>query len=294
MKIDTHQHYWRYFAAEFPWIGGAMSALRKDLLPPDVMPSMMACDIAAVVAVQARSSVQETEFLLELAHANPNILGVVGWEDLRAPDLSERLDVWSGHNVLKGFRHILQDEPDPGAVLRDKAFDHGVSALQSRKWTYDVLVYDHQLPVVLDFCSRHDRHWLVLDHLGKPCIRDWHTKPEVPLRWLACIRELGAMPHVMCKLSGLVTETHWASGKLAISPEEYDVMFECFDRALEAFGPDRLLFGSDWPVCKLAATYEQLHAIVQRWAGARLTEREKNAFWHANALRCYSLGAMPV
>ena len=294
MKIDTHQHYWRYSAVEFAWIADDMTALRQDLLPNDVMPSMKGCDIDGVVAVQARSCVQETEFLLELAHANAHILGVVGWVDLASQDLSDQLDAWSGQRALKGFRHILQDEAEPSRVLSDQAFNRGIAELQSRKLAYDVLVYDHQLPVVLDFCSRHDKHWLVLDHLGKPCIRDWRTRPEVSARWATCINALGAMPHVMCKLSGLVTETNWASGKSSISAAECEVMFECFDRALEAFGPTRLMFGSDWPVCNLAAPYERVHTIVQRWVSKRFTEREQNAFWYANAVRCYSLDTMAV
>lgn len=141
---------------------------------------------------------------------------------------------------------------------------------------------------VVDFCAQHDVHWLVLDHVGKPAVRDWFSQPEVSRRWASCIRELAAMPHVVCKLSGLVTEADWQYGA-GVQPSDTRVILACFDQALDAFGPQRLLFGSDWPVCQLGAPYESVHETAQVWAASRLTKAEQQAFWGANAQRCYGL-----
>lgn len=288
MKIDTHQHYWRYQPQDFPWISEGMPALRRDCLPPDIAPGLAAAGVDAVVAVQARSCEQETDDLLALARAHTHIVGVVGWTDLTAPTVDDALDRHAGNPLLKGYRHILQDEPQLGAVLANPDFGRGVKALQQRGLVYDVLVFDHQMSAVVQFCARHNNHWLVLDHLGKPAIREWHTSKVVPSRWLANMRDLASMPHVVCKLSGLVTETPWATSN-GVSPEHNKAMLECFDRALELFGPQRILFGSDWPVCQLAAPYEAVHGLARRWANTRLTSREQEAFWSGNAQRVYAL-----
>ncbi len=288
MKVDSHQHYWRYAAEDFPWIGDGMPALQKDCGPADVLPALQAAGVDAVVAVQARSCADETDFLLGLATTHPQVVGVVGWTDLCAAGVADTLDRYAAQPLLKGFRHILQDEPHLPALLRNPDFSRGVKAVQQRALVYDVLVFDRQIPGAVDFCARHDEHWLVLDHVGKPCIRDWHTKAEVPGRWLASMRALASMPHVVCKLSGLVTEADWATGN-GVLPQDAKTMLECFDRALELFGPNRILYGSDWPVCQLAAPYDVVHSLAQRWAQTRLTAREQNAFWSGNAVRCYDL-----
>lgn len=288
MKIDTHQHFWKFSPADFPWIGGDMPILKKDCLPADSQLDRQAADVDGVIAVQARTLPQETDFLLELASANAAVLGVVGWVDLGGPDLAAALEKWAEHPAMCGVRHILQDEADLGSWLADQRHVAGLRAVQRAGLVYDVLVYDYQLPMVAKFCAQHDAHWLVLDHLGKPCIRDWSSNPEVPARWMACIRNLATLPHVMCKLSGLVTETDWRrSGGL--TPEDIKAMWSCFDFALEAFGPGRLMFGSDWPVCQLAAPYEAVHGLVHKWAKTRLTVAEQDAFWSSNAIRCYGL-----
>ena len=288
MKIDTHQHYWAYAAQDFPWISADMPALQQDCLPADVLPALHSAGVDAVLAVQARSRADETDYLLGLARSSAHIVGVVGWTDLRAANVADTLDTYADQPLLKGFRHILQDEPQLQALLRDPDFSRGVRAVQKRGLVYDVLVFDRQISAVVDLCALHNDHWLVLDHVGKPCIRDWLTKAEVPSRWLASMRALASMPHVVCKLSGLVTETDWAGGH-ALQPQSSKIMLECFDRALELFGPNRILYGSDWPVCQLAAPYEAVHGLAQRWASTRLTQREQNAFWCANAQRCYDL-----
>lgn len=286
-RIDTHQHYWRYAAEEFAWISADMPSLQKDCLPMDVAPAMQAAAIDAVVAVQARSCAAETDYLLDLARSNPRIVGVVGWTDLCSTQISDTLDAYAGVPLLKGFRHILQDEPELRALVHNPDFNRGVQALQTRELVYDVLVFEHQMADVVDFCARHNAHWLVLDHVGKPGIKDWHRNPTES-RWLAGLRALAAMPHVACKLSGLVTETDWGHGA-GLSPNDSSTILQCFDHALELFGPDRLLYGSDWPVCQLAAPYAAVQGLAQRWADSRLTRQEQDAFWSANAQRCYKL-----
>ncbi|WP_294765332.1 amidohydrolase family protein [uncultured Rhodoferax sp.] len=293
MKIDTHQHYWRYRAEEFPWISAAMPALQRDCMPVDCEAAMRAAGVDAVVAVQARTLAAETDFLLRVADHNPEVIGVVGWADLAAPDLEQRLEQWGAHAAFKGLRHILQDEPDVGAWVAHAGHNAGLRALQQRGLVYDVLVFDHQLPGVAEFCARHDRHWLVLDHLGKPAVRDWSRNAEVSQRWSRCIRELATMPHVVCKLSGVVTETDW-SHQQGLSPEEAKIILACFDQALEAFGPQRLMYGSDWPVCQLAAPYEGVHGLAHKWAKSRLTVQEQDAFWSGNAIRCYGLNVQAL
>ncbi len=288
MKIDTHQHYWQYRPAALPWISAGMLALARDFMPTDCSVAMQACGVDAVVAVQARSTPDETDFLLGLAAQQPRIVGVVGWVDLMRPALEAQLARWSGQPALRGFRHILQDEADIPALIGSPAFDRGMALLQQRQLVYEVLVFDHQFPSVLDFCARHDGHWLVLDHVGKPAVRGGFAATGPSGRWAACLRELARMPHVMCKLSGLVTEADWRQTG-AVSPADERVIDSCFDQALEVFGPQRLLFGSDWPVCQLAADYESVHAMAKKWATARLTPSEQQAFWGGNAQRCYGL-----
>lgn len=289
MKIDTHQHYWHYNAPAYPWINEAMPALRRDCLPQDRAPAMRAAGIDVALAVQARTDAAETDFLLQMATQHPEVVGVVGWADLRADDLEPRLDAWRTHPAFKGLRHVLQDEPDVSAWVDDPLNQRGLHTLQNRQLVYEVLVFEHQLPSVIFFCARHDRHWLVLDHVGKPALRDWATGDREPRqRWRQHIRQLAALPHVMCKLSGVVTETAWQH-QPALAQQDVENTLSCFDEALEAFGPRRLMFGSDWPVCQLAASYDAVHELAHHWAQTRLSAWEQDAFWRGNAMRAYGL-----
>jgi L-fuconolactonase len=288
MKIDTHQHFWRYRAEAFPWISEAMPALRRDRLPTDVAPALEAAGVTGVVAIQARCDSDETDFLLDLADHYPKILGVVGWADLAAPDLSERIAQWSAHSAFKGLRHILQDEADVADWVGQSDINQGLATAQKAGLVYDVLVFDRQLHDVVGLCARHSAHWLVLDHVGKPAVRDWAEDAEVAGRWRKGILALAAMPHVVCKLSGLVTEADWAEHD-GVSTEDAQTMLACFDFALEAFGPQRLMYGSDWPVCQLSAPYADVHGLADRWAQSRLSANEQAAFWAGNARRYYDL-----
>jgi L-fuconolactonase len=293
MKIDTHQHYWRYQASEFAWIDDTMPALQRDCMPADIAAAMQAAGVDAVVAVQARTLAEETDFLLQVAAQHAHVVGVVGWADLAAADLEQRLDAWCAHSAFKGLRHILQDEADVPAWVEAPGIQHGLRALQKRQRVYDVLVFQRQLPDVVGFCARHDAHWLVLDHVGKPALRDWGQDDEqVAHQWRQGLRALAALPHVMCKLSGVVTETDWPH-RSHLCPDDSDNILSCFDQALDAFGPQRLMYGSDWPVCQLSSPYGEVHGLAAQWAQSRLSPQEQAAFWHGNARRCYGL-AMPA
>ncbi|HEU4483859.1 MAG TPA: amidohydrolase family protein [Povalibacter sp.] len=280
MRIDAHQHFWIFDPPEYPWMDADMQVLRRDWLPDDLRPLLEARGIDACIAVQARVRETETDFLLMLATQYAWIGAVIGWVDLRAGDLEQRLARWSDAPKLRGFRHPLQDEPDVAAFVNDPGFRHGVRLLQRQERIYEVLVFAHQLDAVRTFCGDCDGHWLVLDHLGKPAIRkrDHAT-------WRRSLEPIAAMPHVMCKVSGLVTEAIDATGQFdAMELRPY------LDSALELFGPQRLMFGSDWPVCLLATPYARVASIVESWA-AQLSVDEREALWGGNAQRTYRVAA---
>jgi len=275
-RIDAHQHFWQYQAERDSWISGDMSILRHDFLPSDLEPIVQANQVSGCIAVQADQSEEETYFLLNLAKMHPFIKGVVGWVDLRSAQIEERLAHFSRFNKLKGFRHIVQGEPDPQFVLHP-SFIRGVSALHKFGFTYDILVKPKQLNAVLKFVRQLDEDQkLVVDHMAKPYIAQGKKEP-----WAAEMKALAEYPNVCCKLSGMVTEAHWRNWTVA------DFSFY-IDHLLEVFGPDRLLFGSDWPVCLLAASYEQVVEIVDTHIKT-LSLPEQEAIWYKNAERVYNL-----
>lgn len=274
-RIDAHQHFWRYRPQAFPWISDAMPTLRRDLLPDDLLPRLAAQRLDGCIAVQARQSLEETLFLLALAEAHPQVRGVVGWLPLASPQLTDLLEPLQARRALRGFRHLVQDEADPAAWLCQPALTEGMRLIQSRGYLYELLVTHRHLAAAAAFAARHDRHWLVLDHLGKPDIA------RGAAHWARQIAPLAALPHVACKLSGLVTEAPGGQW----TPEQ---LRPFFDAALEAFGPQRLLFGSDWPVCLLAAEYDAVAGLCEQ-ALAGLSEPERAAIWGGNACRLYAL-----
>lgn len=282
VRIDAHQHFWLYSAKDFPWIDRDMAELRRNWLPANLRPLLDARDIQACIAVQARADETETDFLLAVARDNPWVAGVVGWVDLRADDLDARLDRWTGSPALVGFRHLLQDERDVAATLADPDFSRGVARLQGRRLVYELLVRGpEQLALLPKFCARHDQHWLVLDHIGKPAIGG-----DSDARWAAAIKGLARLPHVACKLSGVVTEVvHPAIDEAQIH--------RYLDTVLDAFGPERLMFGSDWPVCLLRADYDAVCAIVDHWADRALSDDERARLWGGNAVHIYDLQRSP-
>lgn len=274
MRIDAHHHFWRYTEEEFAWIGEDMARIRRDFLPEDLDPALDEAGIGGVVTVQARTSLRETEWLLELYEQTAFMLGVVGWLPLEADNLSEYLDRFAPHPGLKGVREVVQAKPE--GFLETPAFQRGIDQLKDRGLMYDLLIVENQLEEAIRFVDRHPDQPMVLDHIAKPRIREGVMEP-----WATRIRELARRPQVSCKLSGMVTEAdmqHWA-------PEQLRPFFEV---VLEAFGPQRLLAGSDWPVCLCGVDYTRWFALVDEWI-SELSPEEQAAVRGGNAQRIYQL-----
>lgn len=274
MRIDAHQHFWNYSAAEFGWIDDSMATIRRDFLPADLKPLLDETKIDATVAVQACQTVDETEWLLELAQQNDWIAGVVGWVPLIDPGMSATLERLAANPKLKGIRHVLQAEPSEYVLRED--FNRGVATLREFGLTYDVLVFQHQLPAAIEFIDRHPNQPFVLDHIAKPRIKAAELEP-----WRTNIREIARRPHIVCKLSGVVTEADcnaWSE----------DHLRPYIETVLEAFGPERLMFGSDWPVCAIAASYVRWVRVVERFV-QQFSEMEQAQIFGSNASAAYRL-----
>lgn len=278
MRIDAHQHFWSYQPIRDSWITDAMSALKRDFLPEHLLPELRSASIDGTIAVQADQSEEETRFLLRLAEKHHSILGVVGWVDLRAPGIADRLDHFRQFRALSGFRHIAQAEPDDRFLLRAD-FRRGIALLAELDFTYDILIYPRQLPAAIELVAAHPRQTFVVDHLAKPEIRAGKLQP-----WARLIRELAAAPNVVCKLSGLLTEADWAGW----NPKDFNPYL---DVVFESFGAERLMFGSDWPVCLLAGTYRQVVDLISTYVRGRPPE-EGAAIFGGNAARFYKLRAL--
>lgn len=275
MVIDAHQHFWHYHPVKDAWITDDMKVLQDNFLPEHLLPVLQENSVDGCVAVQADQSENETAFLLELADQHHFIRGVVGWIDLRAEDLEARLEYFKQFRALKGFRHIVQGEPDPSFLLRDD-FCRGINMLARYNFTYDILVYPVQLPAVTAFVPKFPELRLVIDHLAKPYFKTGDISS-----WETHMRAIAQHPHVYCKLSGMVTEADWQKWEPAHFTPFLDV-------ALEAFGPERLMFGSDWPVCKVAGTYAEVKGIIKDYI-SRLSETEQAGIMGGNAIRFYGL-----
>jgi len=273
-RVDAHQHFWLYSDTEFGWINDAMAVIRRDFLPIDLKPLLESSGIHATVAVQARQSLDETGWLLELAENSSWIEGVVGWVPLVDPCVEATLEELSSKLHLKGVRHVLQAEHE--AYMERADFNAGLSLLRKFNLSYDLLVLEHQLSSAIALVDRHPDQPFVLDHLAKPLIAAGELEP-----WQTNIRELSRRPHVRCKLSGMVTEAHfktWKPGDL----QPY------VDTVLEAFGPARLMFGSDWPVCTVASEYARWVETVWRSLGT-LSASEQQAIMGGTAVDFYKL-----
>jgi L-fuconolactonase len=271
MQIDSHQHFWRYRAEDLPWIDDSMPGLRRDFLPADLEPLLAAAGISGCIAVQAQRSEAETRWLLQLAEQHSCIRGVVGWADLCAEDVGSRLQALL-HPRLCGVREILQAMPDE--VMAHPAFRRGLAALRDHGLVYDVLVYGPQLPSAHALCEAFPEQPFVLDHMGKPQLRGRELGA-----FARDLERLAALPNVACKLSGLATEADWSAW-------QEQRLLDCMALALDAFGPGRLLFGSDWPVCLLAIDYHRWVDLVHR-ALATLPAEQRAAVLGGNALRIY-------
>jgi len=275
MIIDSHHHFWKYDPIEYDWIDDSMKVIRKDFLPESLELTIREAGVDGVISVQARQSVEETSWLLEMARQNKFIKGVVGWLPLINDDIEVELEKYSGNKLLKGLRHVIQGEPDPKFMLR-KDFNSGVSLLKKYSMAYDILIVERQLPNMIRFVDQHPDQVFVLDHIAKPLI----AKHELSL-WKENIQELARRENVSCKISGMVTEADFNSW----TPQQLQPYFVV---VLEAFGADRLLFGSDWPVCLVATSYKNWMDLVQK-SISELSKIEQAQIMGENAIRLYQL-----
>lgn len=274
-KIDSHQHFWKYHPVKDAWITDDMKVIQRDFLPEDLKPLLLENGIDGCIAVQADQSEAETNFLLELAQNNDFIKGVVGWVDFRNPNLESRLNHFSQFDKLKGFRHIVQAEPKDDFLL-NADFCNGIAQLEQYNFTYDILILPKHLPFALEFVKRFPNQKFVIDHLAKP-----NLKQNDFSDWEKGIRAIAQCDNVYCKVSGLVTEAHWNNWT------ESDFRY-CLDVATEAFGINRLLFGSDWPVSLLSASYKQSFDIKEHYF-SRFSSEEQERVWGINAIEFYKL-----
>ena len=274
MRIDAHQHFWNYDSERFEWITDDMAALRRNFLPKDLYPILQASQIDGCIAVQAEEHLRETAFLLELSEDHPWILGVVGWAELAQDNLDEILDHWSNYSKLLGFREVLQSK-EPEYMLR-KEFIRGIHKLGQRGYTYDLLTYPQQLPAALQLVDACPNQFFVIDHLSKPDIKagDWKA-------WKKSLQPFSERELVYAKVSGLVTEADWKKW----SPAD---LFPYLEITLELFGPKRLLFGSDWPVCLVAGQYKEVLGVIESFA-EQLSAHEKEALFGGTAQEFYKI-----
>lgn len=275
MIIDSHQHFWNYSPSRQAWITEQMAVLKRDFLPSDLLKIYEINAVAGCVAVQADGSEEETDFLLQLAEQNSFIKGVVGWVDLQDRNVESRLRHYQSFPKLKGFRHVVQDEPDPDFMLRED-FRMGLKALEAFNYTYDILIYPHQLDAAIKTVEDFPTINFVLDHIAKPDIKNSRFD-----NWLPKIKRLAQSPNVSCKVSGMVTEAAWRNW----TQEDFVPYLEV---VTEAFGMDRLMFGSDWPVCLLSGNYEEVLGIVKTYM-AQFTQADQQQVFYTNALSFYRL-----
>jgi L-fuconolactonase len=274
-KIDSHQHFWKFDPVRDSWIDSKMSAIKKDFMPADLKPLLDKYHIDGCVAVQADQSEAETEFLLGLADSNDFIKGVVGWVDLRAANVGERVAHYSKFNKLKGVRHVLQGEEDRALMLTPQ-FTKGINALKPHDLAYDILIFPDQLGYTHQFVKTFGGHRFVIDHIAKPDIKNKNIE-----KWAAGMRAIAKNENVWCKVSGMITEADWYGWVLTDFEPYLDVIFE-------AFGTKRVMFGSDWPVCNVAGGYQQMLSVIKNYT-AKLSDDEQTRFWGQNAIDFYRL-----
>jgi L-fuconolactonase len=272
--IDAHHHLWRYSAAEYEWIDDRMAVLRRDFLPTELIDELTSAGIDGAITVQARQTLEETRWLLELAGRHKKILGVVGWAPIASPDFQTSLDALAADPKLAGLRHIVQAEPE--GFLDRADFNRGIRAMRETSLVYDLLIAEHQLDEAIRFVDRHPQQMFVLDHIAKPKIAAGEIEP-----WRARIQELSKRSNVSCKLSGMVTEDSWSHWSI-------DSLRPYLNTVVNAFGPDRLMAGSDWPVCLVASSYTQWWQTLRNYF-ADFSNNERMDLFGATAARIYNL-----
>ncbi|MBY0373203.1 MAG: amidohydrolase family protein [Bryobacteraceae bacterium] len=274
-KIDSHHHFWIYSPKEYGWMSDSMKSIRRNFLPADLQSAIAPTGINGVVSVQARQTLEETKFLLDHAAKHSFIKGVVGWVPLIDPQVGDLLANYMAQPKLRGVRHVLHDEADDRYMLRPD-FQRGIESLHYFGLTYDLLIFEKHLPYAIELVDQHPQITFIVDHIAKPKIKERLLDP-----WRANIRELSKRPNVYCKVSGMVTEADWTKWTEAdLTPY--------FDTVLEAFTPRRLMFGSDWPVCLVAAPYARWHVVAAKWI-AKLSAAEQARIWGETAVAAYSL-----
>jgi len=275
MKIDVHQHFWKYNEQDYDWMGPDMKALQQDYLPDKLAPLLKQAGIEGTVTVQARQCLEENDFLLRLTDENSFIKAVVGWVDLRSPQLEVQLERYCWHPKFRGVRHVLHDEPDKHFMLSED-FVRGISKLRKYNLAYDLLLFPEHLPVACELVRKCSEQIFVLDHISKPAIKQGKFKP-----WDSDIRKLASFKNVSCKISGMVTEADRQSWKPKDFKPYMDIVLECF-------GTERVMIGSDWPVCTLAGNYQQVIGIVDNYI-RKLSPDERDAIWSENPQRIYGI-----
>lgn len=273
MNIDAHQHFWIFDPIRDAWIDDSMQKIQRDFLPDDLDPILTENNIDGCVAVQASQTVEETKFLLDLASKSEFIKAVVGWVDLRADNILDQLEALCHFPKLVGFRHVVQAEPDENFVLRPE-FIRGIKALGEFSFTYDLLVFPNQLPASINLVKQFPSQPFVLDHIAKPFIKDGKI-----IDWKRSIQQLATHQNVYCKVSGIITEADWKDWTYAEIVPYLDVIFE-------TFGTNRIMFGSDWPVCLVAGTYAQVKEIVEQYI-SKFSEEEQKQIMGGNAQSFY-------
>lgn len=275
MRIDTHQHFWHYNPTRDLWITDEMAVLQRDYLPQDLQPILENSNFDGCIAVQADQSATETQFLVQQAKNYSFIKGVVGWVDLCGPSIDEQLAQYKAEPLIKGFRHIVEGEANPDFLIQD-TFLNGIEALTKYGFTYDLLISPRHFASAIACVRANPDQVFVLDHMAKPKI-----KSRAFDDWALFIEELSGFSNVNCKISGLATEADWQNWT-------NDDFTPYVAHVIQAFGKDRIMYGSDWPVCLLAASYEQSIEIVESKLGT-FSDAEKEAFWALNAFKIYNL-----
>ena len=275
MRIDAHQHFWIYNEERDAWITDQMSVIQRNFLPEDLKPLLAQNRIDGTVIVQSDQSKEENIFQLANALKHDLVKGVVGWIDFEADDLSDQLEYYQEFRKLKGFRHVLQGEKQRHFMLRPK-FMRGIGKLKEFGYTYDILIYPDQLDYTLEFVKAFPDQPFIIDHLAKPSIKERKID-----EWKRAMKQIASFENVFCKVSGMVTEANWKKWN-------YDDFLPYLDAVADSFGPRRLLFGSDWPVCLVAASYEQVLGLVERYFST-FTKDEQELIFGKNAITFYNL-----
>ncbi|MES2107357.1 MAG: amidohydrolase family protein [Bacteroidota bacterium] len=275
MRIDSHQHFWKFDPIRDAWINESMKAIQRDFYPQDLEPILKKQHIDGCVAVQADQSETETEFLLDLADKHEFIKGVVGWVDFMDLHVRERIAHYAENKKMKGMRHVLQGEPDRAYMLNPQ-FMKGIAALKTYDLAYDILVFPDQLGYTNQFVKNISGVRFVIDHIAKPDIKNQNID-----KWEHSMRLVAQHENAWCKISGMVTEADWQNW-------QYEDFVPYLDIVFEAFGANRVMFGSDWPVCNVAGGYNKMISIVEQYT-AKLSTDEQSRFWGLNAIEFYKL-----